>query len=241
MTTEEPHEFALPPWDTVPYEIHPKQSYDKLLDILLLIPGCMSLQNKIRAIIGLNFPEELEMRLELESLSLSYSQRLDHWWGEYAQEQARLGRNAHKFGDVQASYILGSGPYYPDAFAAACTASYHAAHIIICTLLEFCSGQTIKYDAKVEYHSNHILASSLYLITNRSPSSGTLMMVFPLKIICRCSHSQQHVQLAFETLERLGHKKGLTGICTQSAPLFKIPLVLAPTMGSSATKYPYDF
>lgn len=224
MTTEEQHLFATHPWNTVPFEVNPKVAYDKLLDLLLLIPSCLSFLNRTIRTWGLDITKDQDMRLELESLVSSILRRLQEWWQEYAEEHASHGRDANSFGEPQPSSVS-TEPYYPNSFDAACTAQYHAATMVLCALLTFCSYGTQTYEAQIEWHSSRILASCSYMMMNRTSSAGTIMMVYPLKIMCRCSLNQLQRRTAFEILGRWGQKKGIHGICSQAAPLLDTPII----------------
>jgi hypothetical protein len=229
MATEEQHSFATHPWDTVPFEVYPKMTYDRLFDILFLIPGCVSLDNRIKQTSGAEIIEKERLRLELLSISSTLLKRLQGWWQEdYVEEQAALGADANSFGEPD-PFSASSEPYFPNAFAAACTASYHAANIVLYTIFALYDGASYTCEAEIEWHSRRILASCSYMIANRAPSSGTVMMVFPLKIMWRCCHNPQYTRAAFEILEKWGEKKGILGICTQAAPRFEIPIISPST------------
>jgi hypothetical protein len=239
MVTEEQHLFATYPWDTVPFEVNPKIAYDKLLDILLLIPGCLSVVNQIKGIYSLDITEAHELRIKLESSVSTLLRRLQEWWWEYAEEHASHGRDANSFGEPQSS-STSNEPYYPNAFAAACTASYHAAMIVLYAMHTFCSYEAHTYEAQIEWHSSRILVSCSYMMMNRTSSAGTVMMVFPLKSMCRCSQNQLQKQAAFEILGKWGEKKGIHGICSQAAPFFDVPIISPSTFGSFTPQYLHD-
>ena len=238
MATEEQHHFALPPWTTLPFQVHPKTSYDKLLDILLLIPGCLSLKNQIDLISDIDGFKYQNMRYKLELSASSLLTRLQDWWQEYAPDQARPGRYANLFGPDP--FLTPSEPSLPDAFAAACTASYHASVIMIYALRTFCSSKADAYDPQIGWHSGQILRSCAYLIANRSSSAMTVMMVFPLKIMCRFSRNELQRQEAYEILEMWGQKKGIQGICTQAAPFYNIPIITTSTIGGQIPYYIHE-
>lgn len=232
MTTEEQHPFATHPWDTVPFEVYPKLTYDRLLDILFLIPRCLSLDSRIKKIRGADIIEEKKLRLELVSICATLLRRLQGWWqGDYVQEQAALGRDANSFGDPD-PVSTSPDPYFPNAFAAASTASYHAGKIVLYTFLTLYDGETYMCQPEIEWHSRRILASCSYMIRNQVPSSGTIMMVYPLKIMWRCCRDPLYTHAAFEILENWGAKKGILGICTQAAPRFEIPIISPSTIGN---------
>lgn len=230
MTTEKQHIFATYPWSTVPFAIHPKTINDRLIDILLLIPGCLSIYNQITSTSGLDIQHEPTLRLELEFRASSQLECLHDWWQEYADGVAiQSGKDA--------SLLYGLGgethpskpnePYFADAFTAACAASYHAANIILYSMLSFTSSQPYYYGSAIESHTSEILAACSYMIAHGSCSAGTLMMVFPLKIVCHWALEEPARQSAFEFLELWGRMKGVEGICTQAAPLYEIPAMLA--------------
>lgn len=239
VATEEQHTFALPPWTTVPFGVHPKITYDKLLDILLLIPGCSSIKNRIQRLSSLDKSEEQKLRLELDLSASSLLQRLRNWWQEYADEQAKSGRDANSFGKLQ-PISMSNVPYFPDDFAAACTASYHTANIMLYSLLASCSGEASVHDAQIEWHSSHILESCSYMMANQTSSAGTVMMLFPLKIMWRSARNELQRQAAFEILEMWGRKKGIPAITTQLAPLYDIPIISASTISSHIPQYLHE-
>jgi hypothetical protein len=228
MTMEEPHVFATHPWTTVPFEVHPKTVYDRIVDILLLIPGCLLLYKQINQVSGLDIMQEHKLRLELELTATSLMQRIRDWWEELVEFTARQTGK-----DTILLYGLGgpknpsrsNEPYFLDAFTACITASYHTGNIMLYALLSFASSQTHIYDSEIESHASQILLSVEYLIKSSSCTAGTLMMVFPLKIMCHCCQNEFQKQYAFEILEMWGQKKGIDGICTQAAPLYDIPKI----------------
>jgi hypothetical protein len=231
MATEEQHQFALQPWTTVPFAVYPKTAYDKLIDILLLIPGCMSLENQLEHLSDLHSIEDHKLRIQLELSASSLLSRLQDWWKEYVLEQASLGRDANLFGGPEPFSML-SKPYFPDAFAASCTASYHASIILLYGLLTFCSGEADAYETQIGWHSGQILGSCTYLMANHTSSASTVAMVFPLKIMCRFSRNELQRQAAYEVLSMWGQKKGIKGICMQAAPLHDIPIITTSTIGN---------
>ena len=237
MATEEKHHFSRQPWTTVPFEVHPKTAYDRLLDILLLIPGCLSLENQIESTSDLHSLEDQKLRLDLELSALSLLGCLQDWWHEYVREHTGRGRDANLFGGPE-PFSMSIEPYFPDAFAATCTALYHASVIILYALLTFCSGEADVYDPQIAWHSGQILGSCTYLMANRFSSASTVMMVFPLKIMCRSSRNELQRQEAYEILELWGQSKGIQGIRTQAAPLYDIPMMITPsTIGSQIPQY----
>lgn len=219
MSTGKQHAFATPPWTTVPFELNPKTTFDRLLDILLLIPGCLSFQNEIRHIFTLDTPEGHKLRLELELMVSGLLDRLQDWWQEYIEEvAATTGGLLYGLGAMDAAES--ERPYFPDAFAAACTATYHAGNIALKAILASTLSHPRGYDSQIGLHANLILASSSYLIANSSSSAGTVMMVFPLKTICHSGRNELQRQSAFELLEMWGGKSGIQGICANAAPLY---------------------
>lgn len=192
------------------------------MDILLLLPSCLALEDQINHITGLDSTAEQNLLLELELLAFSLQKRLDDWWLEYVDVQSRNGESAGLFGQPQHTSTTRE-PYFPDASSSATTSSYHAARIILYTILLFCSGEESAYDTEIELHSGLILASCSYMIAKSTSSAGTLMMVFPLKIMCLSSRNKLQKQAAFDILAQWGEKKGTLGICTQASTLYGLP------------------
>lgn len=227
------HVFATDPWSTVPFALHPKKVTDKLIDILLLIPGCLSLCNQLYGCSGLNIELGQEMQLELESRASTLLQRLHIWWLEYIKDIARRSGK-----EASLLYGLGGGkcpskpkePYYLDTFTAACTASYHAAKIVLYSMVSFTSSQPQCYDSYIESHTGEVLAAATYVIRNDSSVVGTLMIISPLKIVCRWALDDLERQSALKTLELWGNNKGINGLYTQAFPLYRIPIISARTI-----------
>jgi hypothetical protein len=163
------------------------------------------------------------IRLKLESEATSQLQGLHTWWQGYIEGEAKQGGK-----DASLLYGLGGAkdpckpndPYFPDAFTAACTASYHAANVILYSILSFTSLQLHSYDCLIELNSSYILAAASYLTTSGSYGAATLVMVFPLKVVWRWALIELERQFAFKTLQLWGQKKGLGRICTQADPKY---------------------
>jgi hypothetical protein len=230
MGTEEQNIFATRPWCTIPFAVHPKTVTDRLVDILLLIPGCLSLYNQINYISGLDIQKEQRIRLQLELEATSQLQDLHAWWEEYTEGEDKQGGK-----EPSSLYGLGgrkdpcgpNDPYFRDAFTAACTASYHAANVILYSMLSFTSSQPHSYDPFIESHTSYILAAASYLMTNSSYGATTLVMAFPLKIVWRWALVELERQSAYEILQLWGQKKGFSRICTQADPMYEIPTISA--------------
>ena len=224
MFTEEPHIFATHTWRTVPFAVHPKTVIDRLVDILLSIPGCLLLYNQIDSKFSL---EDQTIRLELMSAASSQLQRLDNWWQEFAESVAGQSEEykSLQHPPKEAADSSSSRESFPqDAFIAACTALYHSVNIVLYSLLLYASFQACPYASAIRSRTGLVLSIASHLIAHGSSSAGRLMMVFPLKVVCRWALDDIARQSAVSMLKQWGEQNGIDGICTKAAPQLNRPL-----------------
>lgn len=227
MTLDVPCVFASEVWTTIPFALHPKAPIDKLVDILLQLPGCTPLFNNITK------PHD-QASLALESAKVDLFNRaepillqLDDFWTEHKSDvdpdyDRRVHFNSSQgeedFSSTEGILILPRGVPFRDTFAATFTALYDSANIIALIYASVASSTPEKYKQRILLHATSILASVAYHEAQGPSSGGSFAMIFPVKIVYFMSPSEVQRDSAREALFRWGANRGLNDLCTVCAP-----------------------
>ena len=228
MTLDEPSVFASEPWTTIPFSLHPKVPIDKLIDVLLQLPGCTPLFNNMTVSQGQDPWRSESIRVELFDRAQGILSQLDQFWTQhkldidpYYHRRVHANFSLREEGSPSIGDTLGAssgGLPFRDSFRATFTAMYDAANICALRYLSATSSAPEKYYQRMMAHAASILASVAYHEAQGPSSGGTFSMVFPVKIACLMSPSEEQRSSAREALFRWGSNRGVNDICTVCVP-----------------------
>jgi hypothetical protein len=147
MVFNTPSIFATPAWMTMPFEFGTKNAHQILADILLLIPGCISLcklkGGSMRTFFATPIPPTVDLR-PVEQRTRELLQRVKDWASRFPNlTQASNGKTV-VYADVQSLAINGARSptpdkthvILPDSFIALTAATYEAIRLILSLLLD---------------------------------------------------------------------------------------------------------
>ncbi|KAI9841166.1 MAG: hypothetical protein M1837_000954 [Sclerophora amabilis] len=220
MTLEEPCLFASEDWCTIPFFLHAKSPFDKFVDILVQLPGCLPLRidmerlKEEEVVASENSRRGLVMQAEkllslLDQFWEQHRWQVDpdydkRWYSNYLMEECGLR-------DVASPY--GGGAIFTNTFTATFTALYDAANIIVLRNLTAASSPTTGiHSRRITAHAASVLASIAYHEAAGPFSGGSFSMVFPLKVVCFLSTSERQRSAAQEALLSWGANRGMTDI-----------------------------
>ncbi|KAK4070993.1 uncharacterized protein Triagg1_6360 [Trichoderma aggressivum f. europaeum] len=222
MAENELHPFASQEWMTIPFQVHPKLIFDKLVDILFAVERCLSvashlitstadkvqqLKHKLNILIQDARLQIHQWRLE----GLLYASRQDQ---QEDQGQPTPVANVHLDASDPRHFML---PYV-DIPSAALVTLYDTANIIVLRLLCLVFPTAASYNSRIQHHTKSIL--SAHAMTNAAssavPGRSSIMIVQQLKTVALWSPSPQQRALAVDILE--GQTSQNRGFADISAP-----------------------
>ncbi|KAM6477929.1 hypothetical protein HDV62DRAFT_383010 [Trichoderma sp. SZMC 28011] len=222
MAENELHPFASPEWMTIPFMVHPKLIFDKLVDILFAIERCLSVASRLITSAS-DKAHQLKHKLDIliQDTRLQIHQwRLDgllYAFGkqrEERQERPTPILDAHLDASDPRHFMLP----YTDIPSAALVTLYDTANIIVLRLLYLVSPTAASYNSRIQHHTQSIL--SAHAMTNAAPSAVTgrssIMIVQQLKTVALWSPSPRQRKLAVQILE--GQTSQNRGFADISAP-----------------------
>lgn len=226
LTLDEPSVFASENWLTIPFDCHPKEPLDRLLDILLQLPSAIRDRNDMRCLI-FSEPERAQaIRRRLANTALTWKTSLHRFWdseGFDIDPQYAIRLHALQPLDVFIPSVIeaeGSVPFL-NAFSAYVTSMYDVGNIIVLGYLAAASLDSGLLKKEMIAHGNSILLSASYQEEQGSLNGGSFSMIFPLKIVCLLSPSEAQRALAQDVILNWGTNRGLTDICTVAAPTYQ--------------------
>lgn len=208
-------------WLTRPFSKYPKSQFDKLVDILTIIPGYLSLINKERLSDGLASPST---RLYLQSRLLALGAALQEWRksdqiGLCLKELTSLSPR-EIMSDHSSTYARTEGlisPPYLDPFKVEISALYDSGCILVAKALQEISDPCLSatYEDSIISSSASILSSVAYIDYKNAwrNAGGPFRLVHPLKVVAKSSPSAQQTMYALDILSRWGESWGLSGMC----------------------------
>ena len=220
MTYAQPSILASEEWCTVPYLQQGKRPLDKLGDILLQFPRIYAARNnmrKQRAQERLSDPLGYNVETQAQELIT----RLQTYWQE-CRDLISPGYDYSNFAErtnfetVSSKWIIEiTVPItYRDPFVATSVAMYDAATVLANSLVWQSGARSIElYKQRIVIHCASILQAAVYHESQGPNSGGSIQMVFPLKVICRVTPSDDQRQQAEIALARWGENRGVDGIC----------------------------
>jgi hypothetical protein len=194
MTTNKVHAFMFEPWMTIPFEKRPKNLWDELVDILLLLPKCLISSEQF---LQQGRQESSGIGRELRDSVLSLASALSRWRLKYPHAEDSL-RPSHLDSDNP------EGKYPYDAAMALVTV-FDAANVIAFSLLLLVSPSAFhpSHNYNAQLHAQSVLSTDAYLDSNyiTVPGGGSLLMAFALKILSLWAPLQQQRDYAIKKLQ----------------------------------------
>lgn len=221
---ERPVAFASEDWCRIPFKTNGKTPFDKIVDILLQIPGTQVLRQKMGSLRKSNESCSEPLRKTLEDQASQLLSRLARFWQENSEvinASYNHGRFFEASGfehDAEDWVIEESKPgHFYDTFAATNIALYDATCVLTNALAVEAmpiSVSTKPYKRKIAIHCASILSIAACLESKGPSSGGSLIMVFPIKTVCRATPCYSQRKQATDALERWGASRGIDGLCT---------------------------
>ncbi|KAL7916592.1 hypothetical protein GGI35DRAFT_46255 [Trichoderma velutinum] len=208
MAENELHPFASPEWMTIPFKIHPKLIFDKLVDILFAVERCLSVASRL---ITSKADRKRQLKNKLDILVQETRLQMHQWRLEGLLYAFGMEQDEHqeKPAPVVDSPLDASDPRhfmlpYTDIPSAALVTLYDTANIIVLRLLCLVSPTAATYNSRIQHHTQSIL--SAHAMTSAAPGSvpgrSSIMIVQQLKTVALWSPSPQQRATAIEILER---------------------------------------
>lgn len=203
-------------WRTIPFEYETPSLFDSLLNILFQIPSCLRLCSRMVDFSAYDLPASEKVKKALELQCLGLITRLDEYWELNRHE---LGPNYR--------YSWFSGPYddshpnpepkecFRDTYSACTIAHLDAGKIILSGMLTLISPNQQCYEDLMMAHCASILAAMRYQDGVGALTGGTVLMVFPLRVVVKASPSKRQREEARAALLKWGSQRGISGISSQ--------------------------
>lgn len=225
LTADEPSPFASTSWCTLPFQENPKDVFDLLVDILLQLPSCLPCRNEMRRLRDEDPIRSEMLRYDLDTNAQHNLKQLTTFWDEQKQHyDPHYDRRIEEIislirEDESAQQSLSSTLPFISSFAAYLTSMYDSGNIITLRCLAAASLCPDAYTWQIILHGASILASVAYHEIQGAINTGSFSMTFPVKLICLLSPSEVQRDIARDTLQRWGSRRGLVNSC-QVAPSY---------------------
>ena len=221
-----PTAFASEEWCTVPFEQQAKRPFDRLVDILLQLPGTHLLRNEMRSARQNNDDDYEKICQRVVDKADQLSSRMAGFWDEYGQMLSPDYQHAryHETSDFQADaedWVLEetSPPNFDDPFAASIIALHSAGNILANALTwEATSDDPFLNKQAIVIYAESILSAVTYHERTGTSSGGTLAMIFPMKTVCRVTPCADQRRRAGAALQRWGERRGIDGLTRVMLP-----------------------
>ncbi|EHK22888.1 uncharacterized protein TRIVIDRAFT_191521 [Trichoderma virens Gv29-8] len=228
MAENELHPFASPEWTTIPFEIHPKLIFDKLVDILFAVQRCLSVASRL---ITSTADKAHQLQHKLDILIQDARLQMRQWQLEGLLYASAGGKQEHREMPAsidEAHLDASSDPHhfmlsYNDVPSAALVTLYDTANIIVLRLLFLVSTTAASYSSRIQHHVQSIL--SAHAMANAASSSvpgrSSIMMVQQLKTVALWSPSSDQRAVAVEILQgQTAQNRGFADISAPSHEYF---------------------
>ena len=203
-------------WRTIPFEYEKPSLFDSLMNILFQIPRCLRLCSRMVDLSAYDLPASEKVKKALELKCLGLIARLDEYWETYRHELGPNYRYSWFSGPSD-----GSGPNpepkecFRDTYSAYTIAHFDGAKIILSGMLTLISPDLQCYEDLMMTHSASILAAMRYQDGLGALTGGTVLMVFPLRVVVKASPSKPQREEARAALLKWGAERGISGISSQ--------------------------
>ncbi|KAL7928580.1 hypothetical protein V8C35DRAFT_285148 [Trichoderma chlorosporum] len=223
MAENELHPFASPQWTTIPFEIHPKLIFDRLVDILFAVERCLSVANRL---IASTTDKARKLRHKLDILIQDARLQIHQWRLEalsYSSGKGQQENQEKPAPTADASLDASSDPRhfmlpYTDVPSAALVTFYDTANIIVLRLSRLVSSAAASYNRRIQEHAQSILSAHTMVkgVSSSVPGRSSIMIVQQLKTVALWSPSSQQRAMAVEILQ--GQAVQNRGFADISAP-----------------------
>jgi hypothetical protein len=215
-------------WCTVPFGRIPKTPFDKLVDILLQLPSCLPCRNEMRKAQYSHPSKSQALRIGLATTAKRLNRRLDELWQEHMNEvdpnydQRLQVISSHLVDNKDDNRSIPCTHYkkFKSSSDAYLISMYEAGKLITLGFLEAASLVLNSYKKGIIMHGASILTSAAYCETQGLLNGVSFSMVFPIKLVCLLSPSEQQRIRARNVLLKWGIEKGLADVCDVSAPSY---------------------
>jgi hypothetical protein len=204
----------------------PKRPFDKLVDLLLQLPSCLPCRNEMRKTRDSDPIKSEALRRHLDTTAKHLLSRLEEFWQEHKNEvdpdyDQRLQTISSNLTNKEDSHRpIPCTQQFKSTSDACFTSMYDAGKVITLGCLGAASLVPSLYDQAIVMHGTSILTSAAYCETQGLFNSVSFSMVFPIKLVCLLSPSEEQRTLARTALLKWGSKRGVTDICKVAAPSY---------------------
>lgn len=186
------------------------------MNILFQLPSCLRLCSRMVDLSVYERPASEKAKKALGIKCLGLMAKLDEYWKTNRHE---LGPNYR--------YSWFSGPYdnscpnpepkecFRDNYSAYTIAHFDSAKIILSSMLTLITPNPQCYEELMMTHSASILAAMRYQDRVGVLTGGTVLMVFPLRVVVKASPSMPQREEARAALLKWGAERGISGISSQ--------------------------
>jgi hypothetical protein len=226
LITDKPSVLASELWCTVPFDQNPKAPFDELVDILLQLPTCLPCRNEMRNLQEKNPLKSEVLRRYIGSNAKHLLCRLGEFWENnkceidpnYDRRREEISSHLAEYEDREKQVVCKHQFQSPSN--AYITSMYDAGRVITLGLMGAASLAPNSYDRASIIHGSSILASAEYCEAQGLFNGGSFSMIFPIKLICLLSPSEEQRTLAQSVLSKWASKRGLADSCEVAAPSY---------------------
>jgi hypothetical protein len=221
MVLDKPSIFASEIWCTVPFELQPKSSLSRLLDILLQLPSCLPIRNEMRKLREQDPVASELLRQKLETAAQQILSRLKQFrkdeWPHIDSDNGQRLKGDQDIVDRMPPHRTARSQ---NAFSAYLKMMYDAGNIIVLGQLAAASLTPQEHQLKMISHGDSIISSVAYHDSLDTLTSISFSIIFPIKIVCLLSPLNLQRVMAQNLLLKLGTKRGLVELCVAAAPTY---------------------
>lgn len=240
MTTNKPHVFASKPWLTIPFENYSKSPIDELVDILLSLPGCLAIGEKVSS----EGNQDLGLIRGLRNCTLDLLSQLDCWHQRFCAEVMESDGRRRTLLDPSTEERLATSDLvfntperrtYRDIYTATFSAIHDAANLITFSLLLLVSPLTDQYKHRIHFHAQSILSADYFIESSGSPASAhrCFLMEFPLKTVSLWGPLQEQRDYGIRKLQSRDREGKSDSICKFATAAF----LENSTVGAQSNEY----
>ena len=221
VTWEQATVFASDEWCTIPFLEMKKTTSDRINDLLLQIPECLDLSNKLRSERKHGAESATNTAKLLERKALWLTIRFREYWKEYGDavdpdyDFSQYYEVSSFQSDAKDWIVTTDQPVrFRDKFAATIIPDYDAGVVIANSILREATMDTDESSKRnIVIHSASILEAAAFLQKLGLGSGGNIALVFPLKTVALCTPSTQQEATSAMELAKWGKTRGVEGAC----------------------------
>ena len=221
VTTDKETFFASDEWCTIPFLKMKKTTSDRLNDIMLKIPECLDLRNKLLDERKNGSPSLPATADALAGKAQWLVIRLQEYWKEYGNDidpdyEWDQYQECSNFQTAAESWTITTPHpvHFRTKAAAKIVAEFDAGIVILYSILqEIYMDSAKEYEKPIAVHCASTLEAAAFLEKLGVDSGGSTAMVFPLKTVHLCTPLQQQADNSAMELAKWGKTRGLEGVC----------------------------